>query len=95
MHNACIMLYNACMPTLQMRDVPDELYQELVRQAEKERRSITQQAIVALEKGLRSPLEDAKFRRKMVLAEIHQKIDPRETQHLRDVVDLIRDDRER
>ena len=30
MHNACIMLYNACMPTLQMRDVPDELYQELI-----------------------------------------------------------------
>lgn len=37
------------MPALQVRDCPDSLYRELSRCAEEERRSISQQILVALE----------------------------------------------
>ena len=37
------------MPTLQIRDMPQELYDRLVESAEINRRSLTQQAIVLLE----------------------------------------------
>jgi len=40
------------MPALQVRDLPDDLYDELKAQALRENRSLTQQAIVVLRKGL-------------------------------------------
>ncbi|HQU71848.1 MAG TPA: argininosuccinate lyase, partial [Calditrichia bacterium] len=39
------------MPSLQVRDLPDHLYQKLKDMAAAEHRSISQQAIVMLEKG--------------------------------------------
>ncbi len=39
------------MPLLQIRDLPDELYEALRRKAAEERRSLSQQAIVTLSKG--------------------------------------------
>lgn len=36
------------MPTLQIRDLPEEIYRKLVRQAEKERRSLSQEAVIVL-----------------------------------------------
>lgn len=46
MQNTCIM------PTLQIRDLPQELYDSLVESAEANRRSLTQEAVVILEKNL-------------------------------------------
>jgi len=43
------------MPTLYIRDVPNELYQKLKNAARAHRRSATQEAIVVLEKALSSP----------------------------------------
>lgn len=40
------------MPTLQIRDLPQELYDSLVASAEANRRSLTQEAVVILEKNL-------------------------------------------
>ena len=40
------------MPTLQIRNVPDELYEELKSMAKEARRSINQQAIVVLKKAI-------------------------------------------
>jgi len=40
------------MPTLQIRNVPEELYEELKSMAKEARRSINQQAIVVLKKAI-------------------------------------------
>jgi len=40
------------MPTLQVRDLPTELYNQLDYLAEKEHRSLTQQTIVLLKEGI-------------------------------------------
>lgn len=41
------------MPALQIRDLPQDLYDELKRRAEREHRSMAQQATVAIEQHLR------------------------------------------
>jgi hypothetical protein len=81
------------MPLLQVRDVPEHLYRLLVRQAEKERRSIAQQAIAVLAKGLGAEI-DNKARRREVLAKIRQS-HPWRGKSLSDPVKLIREDRQR
>ena len=40
------------MHTLQIRNIPDELYNKLVASSEESRRSLTQEAIVLLEKAV-------------------------------------------
>lgn len=48
------------MPTLQIRNLPQELYDRLKQAAEEAKRSMTQQAIVILEKKLMSEEEERK-----------------------------------
>jgi len=43
---------NTCRPTLQIRNVPEELYQMLIEKSREEHRSITQQALVELKISL-------------------------------------------
>jgi len=57
------------MPLLQVRDIPEELYQKLSRVAAAEHRSIAQETIVLLKKALELTHE-RKERRKKVLEEI-------------------------
>jgi plasmid stability protein len=52
MHYACKMQYHLAMPSLQVRDLPDHIYRALREQAKAERRSLAQQTIVILERGL-------------------------------------------
>lgn len=40
------------MPSLQVRDLPEEIYQALKKAAQAEHRSLSQQAIIALARGL-------------------------------------------
>jgi plasmid stability protein len=79
------------MPALQIRNLPDELYQTLVRKAAEERRSLSQQAIVALSKGLSDEI-DPKARLRDALRRAAA-IDPKKTRRLLDPVKLIREDR--
>jgi antitoxin FitA len=81
------------MPTLQVRDVPEEIYRNLVRQAEEERRSLAQQAIVVLAKGLEVEV-DPRIRRKRVLEEIKKANLGKGLEHV-DFVKMIREDRDR
>jgi hypothetical protein len=81
------------MPLLQVRDVPEHLYRLLVREAQKERRSLAQQAIAVLAKGLNAEA-DPKARRREVLAKIRQS-HPGRGKSLTDPVKLIREDRQR
>ena len=59
------------MALLQVRDVPDDLYERLSRVAEEDNRSISQQTIVLLKKALN--YQEARIaRRKRILSEINQ-----------------------
>jgi hypothetical protein len=81
------------MPLLQVRDIPDDLYRLLAEQAERERRSLAQQAVTVLARGLDVEL-DAKARRQRVLRAIKEggQAGPR---RLKDPAKLIREDRRR
>jgi hypothetical protein len=81
------------MPTLQVRDVPDHIYRRLAELAEKERRSLAQQAVAVLAKGLEVEV-DPKARRRKVLDEA-KRLGLGRGKSLPDFVKLIREDRER
>jgi hypothetical protein len=80
------------MPLIQVRDVPDHIYRRLVEQAERERRSLAQQTVAVLAKGLQVEL-DAKARRRALLAGLPSIQPPGSS--LADPVKLIREDRNR
>ena len=81
------------MPLLQVRDIPEHLYRLLAEQAEKERRSLAQQAVAVLARGLEVEL-DAKARRQKVLRAIQESRQARPAR-LKDPAKLIREDRRR
>jgi len=81
------------MPMLQVRDVPEHIYRRLAELAEKERRSLAQQAVAVLAKGLEVEV-DPKARRRKVLEEA-KRLDLGRGKSLPDFVKLIREDRER
>ncbi len=81
------------MPLLQVRDVPEDLYERLSSVAEQDNRSIAQETIVLLKRALNHG-ETRISRRKRVLAEILG--NPLEDiAKFPDPAELIREDRER
>jgi hypothetical protein len=81
------------MPLLQVRDVPEHIYRLLAEQAERERRSLAQQAVAVLARGLEVDV-DAKARRRALIEAIRSN----PTVHagkLSDPAKLIREDRRR
>jgi plasmid stability protein len=82
------------MPTLQIRDLPQELYDSLVESAEANRRSLTQEAVVILEKNLlplsrRRQKEMALLRLKELGAKYLNGVT------IDEIVETIKEDRER
>ncbi len=70
MHCACKMtILLKKMPTLQIRELPKKLYDALKDAAARERRSISQQAIIELEKALKVT-EDYREKRQRLLSQI-------------------------
>ncbi|MEJ6949441.1 hypothetical protein [Natronospora cellulosivora (SeqCode)] len=82
------------MPSLQVRDLPEHIYQKIVQLAETERRSITQETIVLLEKALEIEKHN-KERRKIFFNSIIDETGNKKAQDILDPVPLIREDRER
>ncbi|HQV31247.1 MAG TPA: hypothetical protein PKV71_05190 [Calditrichia bacterium] len=82
------------MPSLQVRDLPDHLYQKLKDMAAAEHRSISQQAIVMLEKGFAADDEPGQ-RRREILAQFRRQADRISSYQLPDPVDIIAADRQR
>ena len=80
------------MPTLQVRDLPDDIYVKLNMIASEENRSIAQQTIVLLRESL-GLHKNNKLRRKALLEGLADKIYP-DTSKI-DAGQLIRDDRQR
>ncbi|MGD0498976.1 MAG: hypothetical protein ABSC23_11130 [Bryobacteraceae bacterium] len=81
------------MPLIQVRDVPDHIYRLLAELAGRERRSLAQQAVAALARGLEADV-DAKGRRRTVLKSLPIGVPPR-VKKLRNPAALIREDRRR
>jgi plasmid stability protein len=80
------------MPTLQVRDLPEDVYVQLNYLAEKEHRSMAQETIVMLKEGIVSRLGNKERRKKLLETANVLDIDGAT---LPDPVDLIREDRER
>lgn len=81
------------MPLIQVRDVPDHIHRLLAEQAKRERRSLAQQVVAVLARGLHVEV-DAKARRRALLEAI-QSSSPARTSKLSDPAKLIREDRRR
>jgi antitoxin FitA len=80
------------MPILQVRNLPEDVYAQLIYLAGKEHRSLAQETIVLLREGIESKIGN-KERRMKVLEKIKElQIDGSQ---LPDPVVLIREDRDR
>lgn len=81
------------MSTLQIRNLPEDVHQALALRAEREHRSLAQQAIVELRK---IPELEARERRLRTLEKIREELDEGEPfVPKRSPEELIREDRER
>lgn len=82
------------MPSLQVRELPEHIYRTLCHEAEAAHRSIAQQAVAALAKGLNLELSP-QARRKELLEAIRAKSAQQPSAGLPDPAALIREDRDR
>jgi len=83
------------MPSLQVRDLPEHIYEKIVHLAEADRRSITQETIVLLEKALNME-EENKKRRQQLLDKIEEETKKESYEKEKFApVKLMREDRER
>ncbi len=82
------------MAILQVRDIPDELYENLSAVAKQENRSISQETIVLLKGALQLKTERV-ARRKSVLSEIENFNNRKNQNNIPNPEDLIREDRDR
>lgn len=81
------------MPLLQIRECPEEIYKKVALVAKRQNRTITQQVVVLLEKGLGQEESNIE-RRKQLLCKIESRQIPDKVKAI-DAVALIREDRDR
>jgi antitoxin FitA len=80
------------MTTLQVRDLPEDVYSQLNYLAKKEHRSLAQETVVLLKEGIEAKLGKRNRRKKLLEDFEGLKINGA---RVRDQVALIREDRER
>ena len=81
------------MPLLQVRGCPEDLYKKIAMVDKRQNRTIAQQVVVLLEKGL--GLEESnKARRRRLLAAIGSRPVPKKTKTI-DAAALIREERDK
>jgi hypothetical protein len=81
------------MPLLQVRDFPADIYEEITYEAKQQNRTIAQQTIVLIKKGLGEEISN-KERRRRLLEKIKNRDIPESVKAI-DHVKLIREDRDR
>jgi len=82
------------MPSIQVRDLPEQIYNKIKSNAQKDHRSLSQQAIVTLKKGLGID-ENHKERRRILVDQIMSRRVAFDIAKLENPVNLIREDRDR
>jgi len=83
------------MPSLQVRDLPVNIYQRLQRKAKAEHRSLAQEAVITLARGMETGVSHKERRRKLLQAIGEQPCCSAEKATAIDPVQLVREDRER
>ena len=82
------------MPSIQVRDLPEQRYNKNKNNDQKDHRSLSQQAIVKLKKGLGID-ENHKERRRILVDQIMSRRVAFDIAKLGNPVNLIREDRDR
>ena len=82
------------MPSLQVRELPENIYHLLQENAKREHRSIAQEAVVTLARGLQAQLSSKK-RRMELLQAINNNLPVELPAAQLNPVELLREDRER
>ena len=83
------------MPSLQVRELPENIYRLLQEKAAVEHRSLAQEAIVTLAKGLETNASNKDRRSKILAAVMDQPCNPGQQLTDLDPVSLLREDRDR
>lgn len=82
------------MSGLQVRELPTPIYRKLAAEAEREHRSLAQQAVATIAKGL-DMAEDPKARRQRILAKISSRARTTRVRDWANPVTMVREDRQR
>ncbi len=82
------------MKSLQVREVPDHIYQQLLQESKRSHRSLAQQTIATLSEGLKTSLSP-KANRKELLRKIKERSLNIDMKNKGNPVDLVREDRDR
>lgn len=82
------------MPSIQIRDLPEQIYNKIKNNAQKDHRSLSQQAVVTLKKGLGID-DDHKERRRILVDQIMSRRVAFDIAKLENPANLIREDRDR
>jgi plasmid stability protein len=89
-----ISLKGVTMTSLQVRDLPDQIYDKLKKEAKKKHRSLAQQTVITLAKGLDTSY-NPKEKRALLLENLSKDKLNNKKYRLTDPVKIIREDRER
>jgi hypothetical protein len=81
------------MPLLQVRDFPEDIYEEITFEAHRQNRTIAQQTIILIRKGLGEEISN-KERRKRAVERTFSRNVPQNAKIV-DYVRLVREDRDR
>jgi hypothetical protein len=81
------------MPLLQVRDFPEDVYEAIILEARRQNRTIAQQTIVLIKKGLAEEISNQE-RRKQAIEKTNRRSIPESAKSL-DFITLVREDRER
>jgi plasmid stability protein len=85
------LTWGNAMPSLQIRDLPDDVYRALAERARRQGRSLAQQALFELR---RLAGVEAEEQRRATLAALRDRKWPESLTDLPDPVDLVREDRD-
>lgn len=83
------------MPSLQVRELPENIYRLLQEKAAIEHRSLAQEAIVTLAKGLETVASNKDRRNRVLTAIMAQPCNPEQELSDIDPVIMLREDRDR
>ncbi|MDR2898590.1 MAG: hypothetical protein LBU99_07200 [Spirochaetaceae bacterium] len=81
------------MPLLQVRDFPDDVYDEIMFEARQQNRTIAQQTIILIKKGLGAIVSN-KERRRLAIERTLSRTVPENAKTV-DYIQFIREDRDR